>query len=82
MILLHIGSLNHHHPINNREDLEMYKLEYLIKNANNTQTNINNKWVPGRPEKFHGIYGIWLNIKDAYQVLTGKADAFTWPEGQ
>jgi hypothetical protein len=59
-----------------------YKLECLLQNANDTQANINNKWVPARPEKLTGIYGLQWRIKDALMVLSGKADAFTWPEGQ
>lgn len=59
-----------------------YRLEYLLKDANDNQANINNKWVPARPKKLTGIYGLQWRIKDALMVLSGKAGAFTWPEGQ
>ena len=36
------------------------------------------KWVMARPLPFYGYYGLWLRIKDAYQVLIGKADAVRW----
>lgn len=57
----------------------MYTLEGLLKNANEEQVEINGRWVPVRPMRF---FGLWYNIKDAWAVLTGKADAFKWPEGQ
>lgn len=34
------------------------------------------EWVPARPER-----GPWTwRLRDAWAVLTGRADAFTWPE--
>lgn len=57
----------------------MYTLEGLIKTANNSQVKINGRYVPARPIR---LYGLWYDIKDAWAVLTRKADAFTWPEGQ
>lgn len=57
----------------------MYKLENLIKYSNETQTEINGKWVPARPIR---MFGFWHDLKDAWAVFTGKADAFTWPENQ
>jgi hypothetical protein len=57
----------------------MYKLRNLIDEADNTQAEINGKWVPARPIR---LFGIWYDLKDAWAVLTRKADAFTWPEGQ
>jgi hypothetical protein len=57
----------------------MYKLESLIKDANNDQAEINGKWVPARPIR---IYGFWHDLKDAWAVFTRKADAVEWPEGQ
>lgn len=57
----------------------MYTLRDVHSGALNfCQKEINGKWVPARP-----ILGsFWSRLKDAWQVLTGKADAFTWPEGQ
>lgn len=60
----------------------METLEWLLKKAPTTSKQINGKWVPCRPESWGGPYGLWLRAKDAWAVLTGKADAFTWPEGQ
>lgn len=57
----------------------MYKLRNLIDNADDTQVRRNGKWVAARPIR---MFGIWYDIKDAWSVLTRKADAFTWPEGQ
>jgi hypothetical protein len=56
----------------------MYTLKYLVTETQNAQAKISGKWVPARP-----LIGSWLDrLKDAWRVLTGKADAFTWPEGQ
>jgi len=60
----------------------MYKLKNLVETVNSTQAEINGKWVPARPEPFYGSYGLMLKIKDAWAVFRGRADAFTWPEGQ
>ena len=56
----------------------IWKLRELIDHANSTQTERNEKWVPARP--IDGPF-IW-RLKAAWAVLKGKADAFTWPEGQ
>lgn len=59
----------------------MWTLRGLVDfcNKGEVQTQINGKWVPARsidgrsiPERF----------REAWAVLTGKADCFTWPEGQ
>jgi len=39
---------------------------------------IDKEWVPARPL----IQPLKWRVKDAWKVLTGKADAFTWPKGQ
>lgn len=59
----------------------MYTLEYLQKEANNTQAEINGKWVPARSIN-HTLRSLPEKLKEAWAVFTGKADCFTWPEGQ
>jgi hypothetical protein len=54
----------------------MYTLKQL--QTNDAQAEINGKWVPARPIRFFG----WGRLREAWAVLRGKADAFTWPEGQ
>lgn len=56
----------------------MYTLKQLVTHCQETRVQINGKWVPARP--LSGPF-IW-RVKAAWAVLTGKADAFTWPEGQ
>ena len=56
----------------------MYTLKWLLKEASDTQAEIGGKWVPARPL----IGSMRDRIRAAWAVLTGKADAFTWPEGQ
>ena len=60
----------------------MYDLEYLLDDASRQQVNLNGRWVPVRPVLFWGLHGFWLRLCDAWAVLTKKADAFRWPEGQ
>lgn len=45
------------------------------------QANINDKWVPARPENYK-FRSLRQRIREAWAVLAGRADAFTWPEGQ
>ena len=54
----------------------LYQLNEL--KGTRPQAEINGKWVDARP-----VSGpFWLRVKAAWAVLTGKADAFVWPEGQ
>jgi len=62
--------------------LTMWKLKELIEHASSTQAQINGKWVPARPLPGYGLYGLRLRVRAAWAVLCGKAEAFTWPEGQ
>ena len=45
------------------------------------QAKINGKWVPVRPIN-HRVRNLRERLRDAWLVLTGKADALVWPEGQ
>lgn len=56
----------------------MYTLTQLQHTAEQVSTEINGKWVACRPLGGPFLYRFF----DAWAVLTGKADAFTWPEGQ
>lgn len=68
---------------NRKETTMMWTLRDLIDHASSTQTIINEKWVPARPLPGYGLlYGLRWRIRAAWAVLCGKADAFTWPEGQ
>ena len=54
----------------------MYTLRQLFNWK--TQREINGKWVPARP-----IVGLFKwRLSDAWEVLTGRADAFVWPENE
>ena len=57
----------------------IWKLEDLIKYTKETKAEINGKWVPVRPLYMQPIR---FRVKQAWAVLIGKADSFTWPEGQ
>lgn len=61
-----------------------WKLEDIVKYATEggVQAGINGKYVPARPLPWFGVHGMIIRIKGAWSVLTGKADTFTWPEGQ
>jgi len=58
-----------------------YTLNYLMYNLDlrNNETEINGKWVPARP---FGLFSLRNRLRLAWKVFTGKADVFTWPEGQ
>jgi hypothetical protein len=58
----------------------IWKLKQLIQ-SNDSMTFINNKWVPARPINYK-YRSIIEKMREAYAVLTGNAEAFTWPEGQ
>lgn len=52
------------------------EIEAIIKSVS---CNINGRWVPCRPI---GYFTIWGRVKATWLVLTGKADALVWLEGQ
>ena len=56
----------------------IYRLETLIGAVTETQIQIAGQWVPARP--LPG--GLRSRLRAAWMVLTGRADAFVWPEGQ
>lgn len=58
--------------------MSTYSLRSLVENNHVTMKKINGKWVPARP--INGT--IKERILSSWLVLIGKADAFTWPEGQ
>jgi hypothetical protein len=60
----------------------MWTLEGLIEHASSTQAQINGKWVPARQLPGYGLYGLRLRMRAAWAVLRGKAEAFTWSDGQ
>ena len=60
----------------------MYTLKYLLNETLQVQTQLNDgRWVPARGENYK-FDSFWRRLKDAWAVLTRKADAFTWPGGQ
>ncbi len=61
----------------------MWTLKSLINHCNTTSAEINGKWVPARPLNGTRTYTPFvLRIKRAWEVFMGRADVFTWPEGQ
>ena len=59
----------------------VWKLRDLVNSCNSNQAEISGKWVPARPINYR-YEGIVERIKASWVVLKGKAEAFTWPEGQ
>lgn len=59
----------------------MWTLKSLIKSAGETRTDINGRWVPARPINWK-YRSLRQRIREAWSVFVGKADVFTWPEGQ
>jgi hypothetical protein len=64
------------HTIEEQKKMK-WKLKHLIEHTK-FHRELNGLWVPARPER--GPF-LW-RVHSAWCVLTGKADAFTWPEGQ
>ncbi|QZA70563.1 hypothetical protein AH04_80 [Erwinia phage AH04] len=59
-----------------------YKYDDLLQSIQESQCNIKGKWVACRPKGPLGWPGFKIRVRSAWRVLTGKADAFTWPGGQ
>ena len=59
----------------------MWTLRDLVDSAATTSTEIDGKWVPSRPINWK-YRSIQQRIREAWAVFRGKADCFTWPEGQ
>ena len=61
----------------------MWELRLLLKSCQETQAQINGKWVPARPENFKPSHlPLWKRLRYAWQVIRGSAETFVWPEGQ
>lgn len=59
--------------------MAIYDLEWLLKHANETQAEINGRWVPARPVS--GTFR-FEKLKAAWEVFRGRADAIRWPGSQ
>ena len=59
----------------------MWTLKGLIAHASSTQVLINGKWVSARPLNWK-YRSFRQRLKEAWSVFVGKAEAFTWPQGQ
>jgi len=60
----------------------MWTLNTLIELTQQNKVEIKGRYVPVRPLRMDGLPGLYLRIKDAWAVLTDKADAFKWPGDQ
>ena len=59
----------------------IWTLKNLMESCNETQAEINKKWVPARPLNWR-CRTLKQKLKEALAVFNGKAEAFMWPEGQ
>jgi len=59
----------------------MWTLKSLLRSAEQTQAEINGKWVPARPLNWK-CRSFRERLCEAWAVFKGRAEAFTWPEGQ
>ena len=62
--------------------LYVYQYSDLLHRLPTSQYEINGKWVPARPMPWQGWQNIIYRLRAAWEVFRGRADAFTWPEGQ
>lgn len=65
-----------------KEEALLWTLKDLIEHSMIVMTEINGNWVPVRPERPWGLWGLKIRLHAAWAVLMGRAEAFTWPEGQ
>jgi hypothetical protein len=56
-----------------------WTLRQIKDYADNTQCQLNGRWVPARPR---GYPSFLTRLRLAWMVFTGRADALVWPEGQ
>lgn len=56
-------------------DTSIIHVHSLLEQCRETQTQIDGKWVPARPE---GFASIRYRIRAAWLVWTGRADALIW----
>jgi len=62
--------------------MSAWNLRTLVDYTNNgASACINGKWVPARSINYQ-VRRFRERLKDAWQVFSGKADSFIWPEGQ
>ena len=60
----------------------MWTLDELSRHANTVAALINGRWVAARPMRCTCLGCLFGRLKEALAVARGRADAFTWPEGQ
>lgn len=58
----------------------IWNLRELVQHCETVSTEINNRWVPCRPDNWK-CWSFWERLRDAWAVLVGRAEAFRWPEG-
>ena len=56
-----------------------WHLKHLLKHTNEVSTEIDGDWVPARPIN---LISLRQRFRDAWNVLTEKADALHWPKNQ
>ena len=65
------------------KSVRMWTLEQLRERLDVSQTCINGRWVPLRPENFKKyMMTFWERLYHAWEVFQCRAEAFKWPEGQ
>jgi len=59
----------------------MWTLRSLIDHTKHCSTEINGNWVPSRPINYK-CRTFMEKVEECWAVWTGRAEPFTWPEGQ
>ena len=59
----------------------MWTLRNLIEHCNSNSAEVNGRWVPARPINYT-CRTLKEKFVESWAVFTGRAEAFTWPEGQ
>jgi hypothetical protein len=56
----------------------MWTLPEIVKSMAENHAEVNGRWVAARPL----VGSLWSRLRDAWEVIRARADAFIWPEGQ
>jgi len=59
----------------------IWTLRSLIDSTNSVTAEIDGKWVPSRPVNWK-YRTFFERVRESWMVFVGKAEAFTWPQGQ
>lgn len=58
--------------------MSLFNIQELIEHTESTKQEIRGNWYPVRPKQPSGWFGFKQRVRNAFKILTGKADAVEW----